>query len=67
MENLKIDVTDKKITRHFEVVDHPHHEGDRCKYRVFENGVYVASFTPSSHQAVELCQNPGHLDDKLLD
>jgi len=67
MENLKIDVTDKKSTRHFEVVDQPHHDADRCKYKVFENGVHVASFTPANHQAVHVCHNPGNLDEKLLD
>jgi len=43
MDNYPITISkDKEI--HFEVGEYMHHVEDKCKYRVFENGTYVASF-----------------------
>jgi hypothetical protein len=66
MENYKIKVTYNKKTREFEITDCPHDDNERCKYKVFENGVYVASFKPDSHYFVHPCQNKAGLDEKLL-
>jgi len=66
MENHIIAITYKKEQHQFSISDHPHHDGERCKYKVFENGLLVASFEPDAQQFLHLCQNPGKLEDKLV-
>ncbi|UOE47934.1 hypothetical protein MTO98_26340 [Mucilaginibacter sp. SMC90] len=46
MENYPITISKDKKVHHFEVGEYVHHEEDKCKYRIYENGAYVASFTP---------------------
>ncbi|WP_428330089.1 hypothetical protein [Mucilaginibacter sp.] len=66
MENYPITISQDKELHHFEVGEYVHHDDDKCKYRVFENGAYVASFTPDEHDFLHICQNPGGLDEELL-
>ena len=66
MENYTITVSKAKKEHHFEVGEYAHHEDDKCKYRVYENGSYVASFTPDSHDFLQICQNPGQVDEEIL-
>jgi hypothetical protein len=66
MENYPITVSVDKEVHHFEVGEYPHHEDDRCKFRVFENGVYVASFEPDAHEFLQICQNPGNIQNEVL-
>jgi len=67
MENYLVTITLKKQTHQFEVGEYLHHDDERCKFKVFENGKMVASFEPDAHQYLQVCQNPGNLDDKVLD
>ncbi len=66
MENYPITISKDKEVHHFEVGEYAHHHEDRCKYKVFENGVYVASFEPDSHDFLHICQNPGEVDEAIL-
>jgi hypothetical protein len=66
MENYPITISKDKEVHHFEVGEYVHHEDDKCKYRVFENGAYVASFTPDDHDFLHICQNPGNVDEEIL-
>jgi hypothetical protein len=66
MENYPITISKDKAIHHFEVGEYVHHDEDKCKYKVFENGAYVASFTPDEHDFLHICQNPGELDEELL-
>jgi len=66
MENYTITIRKDKQVHHFEVGEYPHHEEDKCKYKVFENGGYVASFESDSHDFLHICQNPGEVDEELL-
>jgi hypothetical protein len=66
MENYPITITVKKQIHQFEVGEYLHHEDERCKFKVFENGRLVASFEPDAHQSLHICQNPGNLDDAVL-
>ncbi|MFD0766993.1 hypothetical protein ACFQZI_19195 [Mucilaginibacter lutimaris] len=66
MESYQIAVTKDTETHQFEIGEYPHHEDGRCKYRVFENGVYVASFEPDAHHLLHICQNPGHVEEEIL-
>ena len=66
MENYPITISTIKEVHHFEVGEYPHHNEQGCKFRVFENGVYVASFEPDAHEVLHLCQNPGGIDEHIL-
>jgi len=66
MENFPITISLNKQVHHFEVGEYLHHDGESCKFRVFENGAFVASFEPDRHSGLQVCQNPGGLDEKML-
>jgi len=66
MENYPIIISKDKEVHHFEVGEYLQHDDERCKYRVFENGVYVASFTPDQEDFLHICQNPGNVDEEVL-
>lgn len=66
MENYAITISKDKAVHHFEVGEYAHHDDTKCKFRVFENGVYVASFEPDAHDFLHICQNPGGLDEEIL-
>ena len=66
MENYPITINLKKEVHHFEVGEYAHHEDDKCKFRVYENGAYVASFEPDHNQFLNICQNPGQVNEEIL-
>jgi hypothetical protein len=66
MENYPITISKDKAVHHFEVGEYPHHDEEHCKYKIFENGVYVASFEPDAHDFLHICQNPGGVDEEVL-
>ena len=66
MENYAITISKDKKVHHFEVGEYPHHNEEQCKYKVFENGVYVASFEPDAQDFLHICQNPGEVDKEIL-
>lgn len=66
MGNFTIRISHDKEVHHFEVGEYPHHDDRRCRYRVFENGVYVASFEPDAQNFLHICQNNGGLNEELL-
>jgi hypothetical protein len=66
MENFPITISKDKAVHHFQVSEHPHHDGERCKYRVFEQGSFVASFQPDVQNYLHICQNAAGLDEEIL-
>ncbi len=66
MENYPITISKDKELHHFEVGEYAHHDDEKCKFRVFENGVYVASFEPDDQQILHICQNPGKVEEEIL-
>lgn len=66
MENYGITISIDKEVHHFEVGEYVHHEDDKCKYRICENGAYVASFTPDDNDFLHICQNPGNVAEEVL-
>lgn len=67
MENFTITISHDKEVHHFQVGEYPHHDDQRCKFRVFENGAFVASFEPDAHNFLHICQNIAELNEELLD
>lgn len=66
MENFTITISKDKEVHHFQVGEYPHHDEQRCRYRVFENGEFVASFEPDAQQYLHICQNAAGLAEELL-
>lgn len=66
MEKFEISVTLDDQNYHLEVRDYMHHEGDQCKYEVFNNGQFIGSFEPDGHKVLHICKNPGVVDEALL-
>ena len=66
MENFPITISKDKDVHHFQVSEHPHHDGERCKYRVFEGGSFVASFQPDAQNYLHICQNAAGMDEEIL-
>lgn len=66
MENYLISISLDKQIHHFDVAEYPHHEGQSCKVRVYQEGKLVASFEPDSHNFLHICQNPGEVEEELL-
>ena len=66
MENYPITVSIDREVHHFEVGEYLHHDGENCKFRVFENGAFVASFYPDEQMFLHVCQNPGALEEQVL-
>jgi hypothetical protein len=51
---------------HFQVAEYPHHASGSCKYKIFQNGDFVASLEPDSHDFLHICKNPGNIDIEVL-
>lgn len=66
MENYTITISKDKEVHHFEVAEYPHHEDGRCKYRVFEEGTFVASFEPDAGHILHICKSSVGLDEEIL-
>jgi hypothetical protein len=66
MENYPISISLNKTVHQFEVGEYLHHDGERCKFKVFREGVMVSSFEPDAHEFLHLCQNPGGLGEELI-
>lgn len=66
MENYPIIIQAGKKLHRFEIGEFLHDDGENCKIRVFKEGRFVASFQQDYHQYLQICQNPGNLDEKLL-
>ena len=66
MELFKIAVNKDDETLEFEVADFIHHEGEKCKFEVYQSGQMVAGFEPDSHHFLHVCKNPGNIDEGVL-
>jgi hypothetical protein len=66
MEKFSISVSRDTEVLTFEVADYLHHEGDKCKFEVYQQGVFVAGFEPDAHQYLHVCKNPGNVEEEVL-
>ena len=66
MEKFEISVTKGKENHHFEVRDYMHHDGELCKYEVFENSQFIGSFEPNGHRGLHVCVDGGVVEEELL-
>jgi hypothetical protein len=66
MELFEISVSYENENHHFEVRDYMHHEGEQCKFELYQQGVFIASFEPGPHKHLNLCKNAGVVSEELL-
>lgn len=66
MEKIRINIEKDKEILQFEVAEYLHHNGDRCKFDVFQDGEFVAAFAPDAQDYLHICKNPGILQEELL-
>jgi hypothetical protein len=66
MENFPLTISKDKQMMRFEIGEYLHHSGETCKFKVFRDGIWVASFEPDEHEYLRVCQNPGGLEEVML-
>lgn len=66
MERFSIEIKRNKDTLQFEVADYLHHNGEHCKFEVYQNNEFVASFEPDQHKFLHVCKDTGKLDEKTM-
>lgn len=66
MDRYKISIPQDNETLNFEVADYAHHVEDHCKFEVFQDGEFIASFEPDKHKLLHLCKNTGLINEEVL-
>ena len=66
MEKFELSVNWKKENLHFEVRDYMHHDGEQCKYEIYQDGQFIGSLEPHGRHDLQICKNPGVVKDELL-
>lgn len=66
MEKFTVSIKSGAKELQFDVADYLHHNGEHCKFEVFLDNEFVASFEPDPHQFLHVCKNTGKLDDNIL-
>ncbi|HEY8928578.1 MAG TPA: hypothetical protein VIM55_05285 [Mucilaginibacter sp.] len=66
MEKIEISVTDHNVNYRFEVRDYMHHSGDHCKFELFDDNRFIASFEPDGHHGLYICKNSGIVNEEVL-
>ncbi|WP_316812592.1 hypothetical protein [Pedobacter heparinus] len=65
MENYTV-VIGPEHQHHFQVGQYLHHATGGCKYKIFQNGNFVASLESDGQDFLHVCQNPGGIDLEIL-
>jgi hypothetical protein len=55
-----------EIQYYFEVEQYPHQVSGGCKYKVYQEGEFLASLEPDGQDFLHVCQNPGAIDVEIL-
>ncbi len=66
MSSLIINIQSHNKKEVFEIKDYVHDENHRCKFEVFKEGEFVASFEPGRHGHLYVCKNTGKIDNEVL-
>ena len=67
MDKFEIQIAQENENIVFEVIDYAHDEENKCKFEVFRDRKFVASFEPDSRGFLHVCKNPGNIDENILD
>ncbi len=66
MEKFSIEILSNDGPLNFDVLDYAYGDDNRCKFEVFENHQFIASFEPDSHGMLHICKNTGKLENPVL-
>lgn len=66
MDKFEITVIKDKEVLRFDVADYLHNEEGHCKFEVFKEGEFVASFQPDTHHFLHICKNADVYDEETL-
>lgn len=66
MDRFSIEVLNDGAAYTFEVVDFAHDEDYRCKFEVYKNDAFIASFEPDERGFLHICKNTGKVDEPML-
>lgn len=65
MENYTVSISPEHQYQ-FQVEQHPHHVTGSCKYKIYQEGKFVASLEPDGQDFLHVCQNPADVDLEIL-
>ncbi|RCH56347.1 hypothetical protein DJ568_00355 [Mucilaginibacter hurinus] len=66
MDSFTLAVRTNEEEHIFEVADYLHHDGERCKFKIYQAGELVASFEPDANGHLHVCKNPGGINNQVL-
>lgn len=66
MDQFIVPIQRDSTTVNFEIRDYPHTEEHICKFEVFIENNFVASFEPDGHGYLHICKNPGNIETATL-
>ena len=66
MDRFTIDVNNDGATYTFDIVDFALDEDYRCKFEVYKDDQFIASFEPDSRGFLHICKNTGRVDEPML-
>jgi hypothetical protein len=66
MEKHVIEIEKDHTKLSFEVKDYPQHDDDRCKFEVFKDSSFIASFEPDRHGLLHICKSSGKVEEEVL-
>ncbi|PWG81749.1 hypothetical protein [Pararcticibacter amylolyticus] len=66
MEKFRIEIQEGNATIPFEIVDYAHDDNNQCKFEVFKEGNFIASFEPDSRGLLHVCKNTGSVSEHIL-
>jgi hypothetical protein len=66
MDQFIVPVRKQDHVLNFEVRDYPHDEEHTCKFEVYLEDRFVASFEPDNRGHLHICKNPGNIEEETL-
>ncbi|HXI00085.1 MAG TPA: hypothetical protein VNI52_07430 [Sphingobacteriaceae bacterium] len=66
MDQFIVPIKKENLTVNFEIRDYPHDDDHTCKFEVYLEDQFVASFEPDRHGHLHICKNPGKIERETL-
>ncbi|WP_374164739.1 hypothetical protein [Arcticibacter sp. MXS-1] len=66
MDKFCIKLEEGGQTAEYEVRDYAHDHDNRCKFEVFKDNRFIASFEPDPHGFLHVCKNAGVAEEATL-
>lgn len=66
MDQFIVPIKKDSSVLHFEIRDYPHDGDHNCKFEIFLENNFVASFEPNGDGHLHICQNPGNIEKETL-